>query len=64
MCVSAGYLLFARMFRNAAVGVLAAILGLLAVLLGIYLTPANATAALAFLYGATFVVTGLRLRSP
>lgn len=64
LCVSAGYLLFARMFRNAAVGVLAAILGLLAVLLGIYLTPANATAALAFLYGATFVVTGLRLRSP
>lgn len=64
VCVSAGYLLFARMFRNAAVGILAASLGVLAVLIGLTLTPSTATAVLAFLYGATFVVTGLRLRSP
>lgn len=64
LCVSAGYLIFARMFRDATFGILAAILGLLAVVLGLTLTPVTATAVLAFLYGATFIVTGLRLRSP
>lgn len=64
LCVSAGYLIFARMFRNPVIGFLAAILGLLAVMLGLSLTPTATTAVLALLYGAAFMVTGLRLRSP
>jgi hypothetical protein len=64
LCISAGYLLFARLGHSWGLAVVATVLGALTVAIGIARVPADqATWILALVYGAVFVGTGLSFRA-